>query len=383
MIRMIKEFGEDGWLGLLHLLLLMDDTVLFSTTEEGIKWKFKKVLDYCKDYDMKINMKKTKLMCINVQNPQPLVFDGITVECCDKYTYLGNQIMNAPIHKQVEDHIKQHKKHLRKFQSFLSKNSDAPFSVKHKVWSAALNSSIFYGSETWMTSNLKSAHSLYMNSLRDLLGIRQTVCSDLIFLESGEPSAVALIKQKQLKFLKRLRERQDFDNSYIAKMINKAVEVRSPMGVYISQLEEMEGDPVHLEKLELKRKVTDNTESSRRITYKLLNPQLESPTIYRSHSYIPEHHRIAYTQFRLSSHRLRIETGRWSRLPRERRLCQCGSVQDETHVILHCPLLRYVRDENNGINFTSIIEVMSHNNVNELCRYMYLIMKKVNQINSE
>ena len=51
----------------------------------------------------------------------------------------------------------------------------------------------------------------------------------------------------------------------------------------------------------------------------------------QSFATVPEWQRIAFTRFRLSSHRLRIETGRWSRLPREQILCDCGAnePQDE------------------------------------------------------
>ena len=53
--------------------------------------------------------------------------------------------------------------------------------------------------------------------------------------------------------------------------------------------------------------------------------------------------RINFTRFRTSSHRLRIETGRWSRIPHEQRLCECGEgVQNEQH-IMTCPLLNDIR----------------------------------------
>ena len=41
-------------------------------------------------------------------------------------------------------------------------------------------------------------------------------------------------------------------------------------------------------------------------------------------------------QFRMGSHMLGVETGRWQRLPRAERLCQrcsCGAVDDEAHMI--------------------------------------------------
>ena len=42
-------------------------------------------------------------------------------------------------------------------------------------------------------------------------------------------------------------------------------------------------------------------------------------------------------RFRLGSHLLPIETGRWTRTMRENRLCSvCGVLGDERHVIYHC-----------------------------------------------
>ena len=114
--------------------------------------------------------------------------------CCDKYVYLGNIIMNKPIRMQVEEHVQSQAKNVRKFQSFLSKNQNVPYCVKTKVWSAALNSSLLYGAESWWCSDIKAVNIIYIKSLRDLLGVRTTICMDLIYLESGEPSASALIK---------------------------------------------------------------------------------------------------------------------------------------------------------------------------------------------
>ena len=146
---MVKEYGEDGWLGLLHILLLMDNTVILSTTKEGANWKFQQVLNYCDQYGMKVNPGKTKYMTVNTNDREHIEFDGISVCWCEEYTYLGNVIMNTAINEQVEQHLKSNTKNLHKFQSFLAKNDDAPFHVKAKVWAAALNSSLFYGAETW------------------------------------------------------------------------------------------------------------------------------------------------------------------------------------------------------------------------------------------
>ncbi len=52
-----------------------------------------------------------------------------------------------------------------------------------------------------------------------------------------------------------------------------------------------------------------------------------------------EHHRIAFSRLRLESHKLRVKTGRWSRIPRHLRICdKCDSKNDQTeeHVLCHC-----------------------------------------------
>lgn len=97
----------------------------------------------------------------------------------------------------------------------------------------------------------------------------------------------------------------------------------------------------------LKRSICDST-SSRRVTYRLLNPDLTVDLCYLVGENITELYRIAYSQFRLSGHKLAIETGRWNRrgrgrLPVEERLCPCRRIQTELHVLESCPLTYDVR----------------------------------------
>ena len=94
------------------------------------------------------------------------------------------------------------------------------------------------------------------------------------------------------------------------------------------------------------------SQSSRRAKYFALNPSMDVHPVYqqRSSSPIEECHRQAFTKLRVSAHSLAIETGRWNRggrgrLPIEERLCGCGAVQDELHVVEACPLTEHLRQE--------------------------------------
>ena len=53
------------------------------------------------------------------------------------------------------------------------------------------------------------------------------------------------------------------------------------------------------------------------------------------------------TKLRGGSNRLRIETGRWQKIPKEQRFCEIchsGEVEDETHFILFCSIYDKLRD---------------------------------------
>ena len=113
--------------------------------------------------------------------------------------------------------------------------------------------------------------------------------------------------------------------------------------------------------------------SSRRKTYCDFNPVFTTHRIYAEN--IPEYLRVAVTRFRLGSHRLKIETGRWSRIPIEQRLCACGAVQTEQHVLLHCPESEPIRRLSQNLNFTNLNNLME-GGAADLAMYCYKVLKK-------
>ncbi len=72
---------------------------------------------------------------------------------------------------------------------------------------------------------------------------------------------------------------------------------------------------------------------------------------YEEYLNIVSHKHIRYglTRLRLSSHQLRVETGRYgrNRTPRDERYClQCntGDIEDEYHFVCVCPIYNYLRE---------------------------------------
>ncbi|XP_048587031.1 uncharacterized protein LOC125570103 [Nematostella vectensis] len=112
-------------------------------------------------------------------------------------------------------------------------------------------------------------------------------------------------------------------------------------------------------------------------------------------------HRIALTKFRLSNHKLAIETGRYEKpykQPNERKclVCQTGKVEDEEHFLLECPAYKDDRDNlldflkthaginvrhhaNKENNFVRIMGLSRNENVNRrLAKHIFECMKAKN-----
>ena len=215
--------------------------------------------------------------------------------------------------------------------------------------------------ETWLTSDIRAAESVYMSSLKQLLGVRLTTCNDICLVEAGVGHAKSYIQERQTKFLHKLLNRENFDESYIGRIINLAIEVKCSSGKLLASLKNLGPQHDYNAKslIAAKNNIRTST-STRRITYLALNPQLALNEVYIGSHVIPEFSRISFTRIRTSSHRLRIETGRWTRTPREQRLCTCGDIQSEEHVLLNCPMSQELRSNFPSVqNYTSVVQLLN------------------------
>ncbi len=88
MIRLMKDRCEvDGFLQWIHVLVLMDDTVLLSTSRAGMIKKIQLLNEYCVSHGMEVNVRKTKFMVVNgtEADREQMIVDGVMVEHCNCY----------------------------------------------------------------------------------------------------------------------------------------------------------------------------------------------------------------------------------------------------------------------------------------------------------
>ena len=351
LIRLIKEgCARDGFLGWLHIMMLMDDTVLLATTRERLEYKMAILDRYCEEYGTIVNFDKTKFMVINgsAEDKLPIPFRGDYVLHCWRYLYLGAVFTSdGNLSSSLVEHVKDKRKHLHKFIMFLRSNPDMPFIAKRKVLVAAFNSAILFGCESWIGASSQAVNVLYMSAIKSLLGVRTSTPNDLCLAEVGLPPLDSFVKDRQSKFIRKaLAERHDIQNEDPLMFSMSLARRLSRISGIINGLLSAENHAV-LGIQQLHAKILAN-QGSRYTTYAEINPSLSVHDVYsRRRDTVPEYKRIFFTRMRLSSHRLRVETGRWARggaqTLRENRLCTCGAVQDERHVLTACPRTEHIR----------------------------------------
>ena len=329
---------------------------------------------------MKVNEAKTKFFVINgtPEDNEVVYVDGLVVERCNQYTYLGSPFTaDGSVSTSVRAHADAKMAHVTKFISFLNKNNDIPFKVKKRVFDACLMSAILYGCESWLNADLRPVVKLYNWSLKNLLGVRLTTCNDVCYVESGYPSLHSLVKSKQRSFFSKMWiEREGMEDDPLALAINVTREHRYHTRTYIDNLLHTEINDIAEGVIEQKRKILNST-SSRRVTYKIINPNLSCHSVYEAKTHVNEHYRVAFTRFRVSAHSLAVEVGRWNRrgrgrLPLEERLCVCGEIQTEIHVTQYCIRTQHLRDL---YHFSSIQDLFSNlYNDTERCKIIYDIL---------
>ena len=188
---------------------------------------------------------------------------------------------------------------------------------------------------------------------------------DIIFIESGILPLKEIVHKRSAAFYKKQFRRQELilSNEKPLLKIYKLCERKRTDGYkYINKLL----DNPNIFGMHTLLQKFSNEFGTKAATYRLINNTLSVHKVYTSKAYLTEYERIVFTRLRLSSHNLFIEKGRWSRVPRDNRICECDEgIQDEEHILLDCPLNIHIREtfqinrglyENNGTLMHSLEE---------------------------
>ena len=163
-----------------------------------------------------------------------------------------------------------------------------------------------------------------------------------------------------------MEARSDMQDDPLMHVLNITHDLNKPIWNYIEKLMDTD-DFVAYELSNIKELIANQPPTATKFhTYITMNPDLITHPLYTTTTpNIPDYLRINFTRFRLSSHRLRIEMGRWSRTPQEERVCSCGTgIQNEEH-IFQCPLVKDILNAS-GKQYTTLADMFDNTDLDDL-----------------
>ena len=374
----------DDFMDPLSLAQLADDSAIYAEMIDNLIQKFQLIFEYSKKKNQVANIKKTVYGNFS-SNPRltPLVIDDdVILQSIDPvkgYKYIGLVVFPTNcIEEIIERNVNMRLGNFAKFHAWLSVNELTPIEVKLLVLDSCVLGAVLYSVECWgniscVEEKLRNAE---LKALRAILGVKRGTTTDLIYHELQRCSIVAKIHDRQYKFHSKLVEMSS--ENAIAKLVMDMFE-DSTMLTYYRNLHDKNGEQEINERAER----IQSSEQSMCKYYRELN--MSPSSIYNS--MLSDYYRIIISRWRLSNHRLRIETGRYTKpiTQRKDRVCTlCNVLEDEEHVILICPRYAEVRLKyENVVTNTNIHNFLnpSFEDIKDTANLIYGIERKRQELN--
>lgn len=361
----------------INCLLYADDLILFSDSSIGLQNCLDRLSEYTKQWDLKVNLKKTKIMVFQGNGRRvdsPFSLGNQNIAHTKSYKYLGTIISDTGNFKLNEINLK--KKGLR--ASFLiSKNIGlyAKPSISISIFEKVVEPILLYNSEItapfmpnkWdydrffsrMWDTGKELNKVTLGFLRQTLGVHKNTSNLAILAETGKFPLCTTIFNRILKYWIRLdsiehpllKAARDVDRIYQqlerpcwSKMVYFLLRATGT-----SQMPIDSKPNINKTLKFFKQKIQhlflswwDNQKTT--VSTKLTPFYYKHKKIFRFETYldnIPRHIRTYLTRLRTSGHCLPVEVLRYNkkkihRVDRKCPICNLGELGDEEHYLLRC-----------------------------------------------
>ena len=259
--------------------------------------------------------------------------------------------------------------------------------VAIKLFNSLVSPVLEYGSEVWASSlNLAQLDKLQIKFIKRLLHVRQQTTNLACLCEVGEMPLSLKISQRIVKFYLRIKE---LPSDNIVKQMYHLLENLDDLGYHTWATDLKKHCSVlgiDLTDLDIKtrkdfpaikKKIKSEYAAQAISSLSDNNPKLRTYRLFKTNFSLEPYlhitilkYRVSLSKFRLSSHRLQIEVGRYTRpkTPVEDRLCKyCedNAVEDEMHFLLTCNCYSDIRSEMLGTVQSIIPEICNQSPVNK------------------
>ena len=376
----------------LFLLLYADDMILFSDSVEGLQRELNALHECSKSWDLTVNIKKTKIVIfrksVTINENERFYIGECDLEIVDSFNYLGLCFYYNGRYTQAE---KQLSSQARKALFALYKNVKNMYlnvETSLLLFDMYIGSILQYAAEIWGLHHGDCLEKVHLDFCKRLLGVKKSSCNVMIYAELGRLPLQAVRKYKIIKYWAKLLATDNIilKNCYL-EMLNtesknwvKGVrDILFELGfinVWNEQTVNSNLLPI------IKQRIFDQAKQSIFAKISVMNKCFLYKHIVNKISLqiylqkcIPKKYVKYLTMFRLSSHSLAIETGRYQGVLNVNRVCKfCkDDIEDEFHFILKCPTYQNFRSKyiksyyRTRPSVFKLVQLLSTENVKELC----------------
>ena len=344
-------------------LLYADDIVLISESAKGLQNSIDSLHSFCAKWHLIVNTAKTKVMQIGPKNATNFLYNNQNIENVETFKYLGHTITSHKhIHKKMPEYIAtQSQKALFALYGRMKPSmGHLPPPLAIKMFDSYVLPILEYNNIFWSgTVEIPKIEKVQISFLKHILNVRRQTPTLALYAETGR---FPLKVRQQLAIINYWARLKNLPNDDILNICLRIQENHHSSGQnnWYSKIDKIMTDVNMVDwktanpnsviknvKIKLyqseQTKILDgicNTDKLPKLrTYKLfkttfcLEPYLNLNLPKKMYSNI--------ARFRISSHNLKIETGRHNipKTPIEERKCdKCnnGEVENEVHCLLIC-----------------------------------------------
>ena len=329
------------------------------------------VTEYARKWRFELNPKKSEVIVFGSRWPPrdlKMKLGQHTLKQVKQYKYLGIELTRTLKWNVYAKRILQKaRRNLTHVWAMGIRGGFASVKTAEMLWKALVRSVLEYGCEIWGEGAFYDFEKIQIEMGRRILRCKSTLTNEVVLGDLGWETMKARRDEMRLRYWAKLIRMQEHR---IPKILYRQSEIRLDLEdptptwcrytkdllyqVGLGRFWETEDLPAEEEWARLIREqihareeqewIQEMKDHAKLRTYITLKRKLEREKYLeiRDRYGAPE-----LTKIRGGSNRLRIETGRWTQIPKEERFCEIclnGEVEDETHFMLFCPVYQDLRD---------------------------------------
>ena len=347
----------------MFLLLYADDIVIFADSAEELQSEINTLYAYRDRWKLKVNSSKSHVVVFKkgrMNTSERWMYGNDEITAVTKIPFLGLLFTsNGSFHQAQATLSDQANKALfqlyKKLYSFSNLNVSTILDLFDKFVSPVLN----YACEVWGFHTAPDIERVHLHFCKRILGVKRTTQNDFIYGILGRVPMSTIRQIRIIKYWLRIvsgKKSQIINIVYNATLsrlnnvnvVNWASNVRDLLcttgygDIWVNQgATDPDGFLVafkcRLHDVYSQQWCGRLYDSPRARFFREIMPNRKFSELMDVITV--KKHRIALTRLICSSHRLRVETGRWDRpiIPPQHRLCSvCSVVDDEFHFLFEC-----------------------------------------------